>query len=237
MKVVTAAEAADIFMESLIKGTFEPEGLDRVVNPETPRESPLEKDLEYGICKYSPHGTRIIRQYDVPTYRGTFRLDFVARRKDRLIGFECDGRQYHDWRRDIFRDAVILSETNIEAIYRIEGPDIYYRLETALYILGNHVPLMFSERGMENLSALSECRDDAHVHQDEEGIIARYDYEDHNEVIHHRRIHIRSLSRDHYDFAMMVDAAKRYRHVPTEALSTMMLAEAMKHHAMSHKND
>lgn len=232
MSVVTAEEAVNQFMESILKGTFEPYGLDRVINPTTPTESPLEEELEYGICKYSPDGTRIIRQYEVPTYRGTFRLDFVAKRKNRLIGFECDGRQYHDWRRDIFRDAVILNETNIEAIYRIEGPDIYYRLETALYILGNAVPLIFSERGMENLWALSECRDDAQVDKHEEGIIAHYTFEDEDEVSHHRRIYIRSLSRDHHDFSMMVEAAKRYRNVKTEELSATVLAEALKRHSI-----
>ena len=223
---ISAAELmTDEWFQKLINGEFEPYGHDRILNPEVPTESPIEDELEHVLCKSIPDGSRVTRQFKVPTYRGVFRIDFVVHTKNRLIGFECDGRQYHDWRRDIFRDAVILSESDLKAIYRLEGPDIYYRLETALHILGQCRHGLFSERAMENLWALSECRDDVDIDEDEEGFYAHYTHVDHNEESHDRRIHIRRLSRDHRDFQFMVDAAKRYRNVRTENLSSFTLQE------------
>ncbi len=181
----------------LLSGNFKPMGLGRVVNRDVPLESPIEYELERVLCKYTPEGTRVHRQYRVPTYRGTFRLDLVIQIGKSIIGFEADGKEYHDWSRDIFRDAIILEKTNIDAIYRITGPDVYYRLETALYIISEVNPSLFSDRGRENLWCLSECRDKLELQTDTEGIYGHYIYVDEESEEHYRRIHIRRLSRRH----------------------------------------
>jgi len=218
----------DEFFQQLLDGTAERYGFHRIENPDTPTESPIEDELEHMICKCTPDGSRVTRQFRVPTYRGTFRIDFGVQMGNRIVGFEADGRKYHDWRRDIFRDAVILGDSNVEAIYRIEGPDIYYRLETALYILGRCRPNLFSARGVDIFEAMSECRgDDFYSEDTEDGIYASYDYVDCDDNKHHRRITLRCLSREHRDFQFMVDAAKRYRQVKTEDLSSFTLQELM----------
>ena len=231
MKISSGADIfTDEFLQQILDGTYERYGFERIENPTTPTESPLEDELEHMICKCTPKGSRITRQFRVPTYRGIFRIDLAVQMIDRTIGFEADGRQYHDWGRDIFRDAVILSESNIEAIYRIEGPDIYYRLETALYILGRCRAGLFDERGINIFESMSECRgDDFHSNETDDGLYAHYDYVDSKNKKHHRWIKIRCLSRNHHDFQFMVDAAKRFREVKTEDLASFTLRQLMSH--------
>ena len=227
MSVHTTTEVLGRLVPSLGDGTYEPEGLDCVVNPEVALESPLEYELEWALTKYIPKGALITRQFKVPTYRGTFRVDLVIQTKQGLIGFECDGRDYHDWTRDIFRDAIILNYSKIESIYRIAGPDIYYRIATALYVIGRRVPSVFSEHGMKNLWALSESREFAYTDHDDEGIYARYTFIDEDEKQYDRKIYIRSLSRKHRDYSLMLAIAKTYRSAKTEELWSIAMRELM----------
>jgi len=226
-----ALSPADIFTQEwftrFLTGTLERYGLDRVLNPEEPLESPIEYELERVLCKYIPEGARMIRQLRVPTYRGTFRVDMVVRHVNSIVGFEADGKEYHDWTRDIFRDAIILKKSNIKRIYRITGPDVYYRLETALFMIGKAVPGLFSERGMADLWCLSECRDDLHFETDTEGIYGNYVYVDEEGEEHYRRIHVRCLSPKHENFHDMLEFAYQHRSVKLDKLWNLSIAQRL----------
>ncbi len=219
---------SDSEFQELLNGRAELYGDHRVLNPEIPLESPIEYELERVLCKFIPDGARVQRQFKVPTYRGTFRLDLVVKIGDSLIGFEADGKEYHDWSRDIFRDAIILDKTKIEHIYRITGPDVYYRLETALLMLGRHDQKLFSQRGMDGLWALSECRDDLEFDSDEEGIYGHYHYVDEDSERHYRRVHVHCLSRRHANFYDMIRFAKERRDIKLEKLWSEAIVERMK---------
>lgn len=221
------AEFFDTILEGIVSGTFDPIGPDRVLNPEVPLESPLEYELERVICKYAEHGSRVSRQFRIFTNRGTFRVDFVLKTLAGLIGFECDGKQFHDWTRDIFRDTIILENSDIDCIYRLEGADICYRLETALLLISKCHDGIFSERGVSNLWALSDCRDDVEMWQDDEGIYGQYEMRDEDAAIQSRTIRIRRLSRNHHHFQLMLDVAEQYRTVRTENLWGIMMRDVL----------
>src|SRR5689334_10635520 len=84
-------------------------------------ESPLEEQFIQSLEKYLNPRSDIIPQYEVQTILGKYRLDFVVALDGHLIGFECDGKEYHDAFRDEWRDALILHTKEIETIYRFRG--------------------------------------------------------------------------------------------------------------------
>lgn len=130
-----------------------------IYNP--PYDSPLEDDFAYNIVKHFDKSIEIIPQYGVKTICGTFRIDFVAKGTSGLIGFECDGKEFHDQSRDEWRDAMIMGTNTITSIYRLRGADIYYRIEDILYIVSLWNPELFSSRSILNLETLAsdEARD------------------------------------------------------------------------------
>lgn len=124
-----------------------------IYNP--PYDSPLEDDFAYNIFKYFDKSVEIIPQFEVKTICGTFRIDFVARTGSGLIGFECDGKDFHDQSRDEWRDAMIMGTKTIASIYRLRGADIYYRIEDILYIVSLWNPELFDSRSIINLEILA----------------------------------------------------------------------------------
>jgi hypothetical protein len=124
-----------------------------IYNP--PYDSPLEDDFAYHITKYLDPTIRLTPQYEVKTICGTFRLDFVAEAAGRKIGFECDGKDFHDVSRDEWRDAMILGSKSIDAIYRMRGSDIYYHINDILHFISRWNPELFSQRGLLNLQTLA----------------------------------------------------------------------------------
>lgn len=74
---------------------------------------------------------------------------------DRPVGLECDGAEFHDTDRDEWRDALVLDATNLKAIYRFEGPSLFYHMEDCLFILAHWERKMFSDRGHINLRRLA----------------------------------------------------------------------------------
>lgn len=119
-----------------------------------PYDSPLEDDFAYHLTKYLEPTIRLVPQFEVKTICGVFRIDFVAEGPMGLIGFECDGKQFHDDSRDEWRDAMILGSNGVEAIYRLRGTDLYYHIDDILYIVSRWNPELFSQRGLLNLQAL-----------------------------------------------------------------------------------
>ena len=71
------------------------------------------------------------------------------------IGFECDGKEYHDSSRDDWRDAMILGGGHVDSIFRFRGCDLTYHLEDLLFIVSRYEPNIFSKRGLLNLSNLA----------------------------------------------------------------------------------
>lgn len=120
-----------------------------------PHESPIEKIFAEQIFKYLSEDAYFEKQVSVNTICGTFRLDFVAECAGRRIGIECDGKDYHDPYRDQWRDAMILDQGQISAIYRLKGKNIYWDIEDCLFALAAYEPQLFSERGLSNLKNLA----------------------------------------------------------------------------------
>src|SRR5205809_6465674 len=120
-----------------------------------PYESPIEDMFAWALTKHINPDLELQKQVDVDTCVGRFRLDFLATSQSRKIGLECDGREYHSYDRDMFRDSIILGSSPIDAIYRFGGAAINYSLDDALYVLSTVEPFLFSQRGRTNLKQLA----------------------------------------------------------------------------------
>ena len=130
----------------------------------TPCDSPIEDIFYADIQKCIVPDAEISRQFECPTYCGTFYLDFLVVVAGRRVGFECDGKDFHEKVRDSIRDRAIIDTGHAERIYRVRGRDICYHLHDALDLIRTRDKLLFSERGHSNIQALatreSEHRDE-----------------------------------------------------------------------------
>lgn len=127
-----------------------------------PYDSPLENDFAYQAVKHLDESVDLQAQYHVKTICGLFIVDFVAvSRSGRHVGFECDGKEFHNTSRDEWRDAMILGSEELDAIYRLRGADIAFQLDNILFLLSRCETELFSERGRQNLISLAhpEVRD------------------------------------------------------------------------------
>lgn len=118
-------------------------------------DSPIETLLDYKLSKYVDDRARIFQQYPIRTQCGTRIIDFVIERDSVRIGIECDGRDFHVYERDLWRDAVILGTGEIDVIYRLSGSMITNHPDDCLFIIAYQSPLMFSDRGRLNLDRLA----------------------------------------------------------------------------------
>ena len=141
----------------------------RVPGPyEPPFESPIEDTLAWFLVKYLSLDVSLNKQYKVRTICGEFRVDFAAVAKigRYRVGYECDGRNYHDEWRDEWRDAMILGDGLLDSIVRFRGSDITFHVNDVLYVASCWDPVMFPERGTTNLCFLasSEAKASAVIH-------------------------------------------------------------------------
>src|SRR5688572_16148850 len=91
-------------------------------------ESPIEFMLLRGIDKYFQRTEIDVRpQVWIKTDKGSFRVDFIVTIGSFRLGFECDGKAFHDYERDLLRDVLILGTGEIDAMWRIRGCEIFYR--------------------------------------------------------------------------------------------------------------
>jgi hypothetical protein len=151
-----------------------------------PYDSPIEDTLAWTLSKHIDQNVELQQQKEVPTFAGCFRLDFLASGGGRQLAIECDGRDYHDYTRDMFRDSIILGSSSIDAIYRFTGTDIASRIEDGLYTLSTLEPALFSARGHTNLKQLASR--------------SRYVFDGTEFVTTHldgKTIRMRALRRDH----------------------------------------
>lgn len=151
-----------------------------------PYDSPIEELFAYNIVKHLNISANLIKQYEVATICGVYRLDFIIEHENERIGFECDGREYHNWQRDKWRDAMILGTKAVDYIYRLRGTDLYRHVDDCLFLISQEHPYLFSERGLINLNTLasSEIKDQlwrnttsllSAVYKDEDGFLNERD--------------------------------------------------------------
>lgn len=181
-----------------------------------PFESPIEDEFDWAVVKYLFEDCRVEKQYWVDTFAGRFRLDFVIHDgAGRRVGFECDGKRWHDTFRDECRDAVIVWEGGVDVIYRLRGTDIVNRLEDALALISGVEPTLFSSHGRTCLYRLASFQ--AREKMGEPFLSTAYieyppdDYDDrtrHLKVSRHARLSRDEETgpgrflRDFYDFAV-----------------------------------
>src|SRR5262245_54692335 len=116
-----------------------------------PYDSPIEDLFAQAIVKRLHPDADFIPQYEVETIAGRFRLDFVALHAGRRVGFECDGAYFHHNKPDEWRDAAILGDNLLDSIFRLRGADIHNHVDTCLHLIALREPVIFSERGRQNL--------------------------------------------------------------------------------------
>lgn len=133
-----------------------------------PYDSPIEDLFAYHFVKYASESAALTPQVEVETLCGRFFLDFVLSGSDgSRIAVECDGKEFHDFSRDEWRDAMILGERHVDAIYRLRGADIVHNIVCALYVMSRLDPSLFSDRGLINLNTLApRTLRDAEIAQD-----------------------------------------------------------------------
>lgn len=126
-----------------------------------PYDSPLEDEFARNVDKYVGDSVQLETQVPVRTLCGLFFIDFVARKGDLSVAFECDGEAFHDYSRDAWRDSLILGDGAVDVIYRFRGTDLFRRMEDCLYVVSQYNPSLFGQRGSTNLKTLSspEVRD------------------------------------------------------------------------------
>ena len=140
-----------------------------------PYDSPIEDILAYHIVKYLDQRVSFIPQVEVKTICGIFRVDFMVYGVNgEKIGFECDGKEFHEEGHDEWRDAMILGADKADTMYRLRGSDITYHINDVLYALSQWSPTIFSQRGYINLGLLASDKARTHVFKptDEHGFIA-----------------------------------------------------------------
>lgn len=126
-------------------------------------ESPLEVTLYEKISSYvgGANNTRIEIQVPAKTVETTYRLDMVVYCQGRMIGFECDGSEFHSgfgsYYKDIFRDSCLLLDTDIKTIFRISGKDIHNeeKLPICLFMANKYEPFITDPNRQTH--CLTEC--------------------------------------------------------------------------------
>jgi hypothetical protein len=150
-----------------------------------PYDSPIEDIFAYNFEKYLNPEIFVQPQKEVKTICGVFRLDFAVKFEDRLIGIECDGSEFHNKERDLWRDSLILATGDFDGIYRFTGKNIFSSITECLYLLSKAEPVFFSPRGITNLSTLVDKKIketvDFYNHQTEDSLILYYVFNPENE--------------------------------------------------------
>jgi very-short-patch-repair endonuclease len=107
-------------------------------------ESPIEAQLEQAVRPKLHVEATWQRQVEVETPGGNYRLDFVASMGARVVGLECDGREFHNWFDDKDRDLNILRAGCVNAIMRFPGANIHHaHPEELTAYLGWYEPTLF----------------------------------------------------------------------------------------------
>ncbi len=148
-------------------------------------ESPLEEFLEEKLLPLLDLKTvSFQRQFKVSTTGGKFRLDYALKCNSVYLGLECDGKEFHDTEHDLWRDALIIGDTEITDIIRITGSQIYRNVYCCIYLIMRIYPQLFirNERKRVSSLAVEELRDWLSGKKERHGDIADFSYERDDEV-------------------------------------------------------
>lgn len=118
-------------------------------------DSPIENDFLWEFRKVANPNLTVTRQVEIETDIGLFRPDFVLEWPEscRKIAVECDGKEFHEAKRDARRDSAIVATGAVEKVYRLRGSDICRHPFEVIELLGLCEPWILSERGRLNLTA------------------------------------------------------------------------------------
>jgi len=118
-------------------------------------DSPIEDIFYAEVQKLIVPDAVIFRQPECITRNGTFYLDFLIQVGKRRVGFECDGKDFHDNVRDSSRDKAIIESGYANRIYRLRGRDIVFHFYDAMDLIRVRDRSLFSERGHHIIKSLS----------------------------------------------------------------------------------
>jgi hypothetical protein len=156
-----------------------------------PYESPLENYFAWQMSKYLRRDTTLRKQVEAQTICGRFRMDFVAiSPSGKRIAYECDGEEFHEPRRDEWRDAMILGTDSVDAIIRLRGLDLTYHGDDLLLLLAKWDPDLFSDRSQIILNRLASDSARAYQHESQTMAMVTFPHEDQNDpffIFLHRR--------------------------------------------------
>ncbi|PTB99795.1 hypothetical protein C9993_01405 [Marinobacter sp. Z-F4-2] len=125
-----------------------------IYNP--PYDSPIEDLFVRHYEKYAAASVELVAQKEVDTICGRFILDFLVQDETGYrVGIECDGKEFHEESRDEWRDAMILGDGHVDAMYRLRGSDINFYIEDILFLLAELEPIIFRDRAHANLEVLA----------------------------------------------------------------------------------
>lgn len=110
-----------------------------------PYESPIEKILGEMLEKYTAGSPAVILpQVEIQTTGGLFILDFLVVINGRKYAVECDGKEYHGYYPDLYRDAMLLCEEYINEMVRFSGKDLNAFPHACALFLGKLIPGLVS---------------------------------------------------------------------------------------------
>lgn len=123
-----------------------------------PYDSPIEDIFASAIVKYLSNDITISKQAKFHTQISDFRTDFLLHHKytGKKIAIECDGKQYHrNFDREYFRDAILLFEKHVDAIYHFTGGGINFFIDDCLYTMLQWDPHLFNNYANTNIETLA----------------------------------------------------------------------------------
>ena len=118
----------------------------------------MEKFVDYDIAKITP-------QYEIQTSGGFFILDFLIEVDGIKYAIECDGKEFHEYFADLYRDAWLLGEKHIDEMIRFRGQDIVSYPNLCMLYLFYSIRNLFYER-YENVFEMEARNERWLKHQD-----------------------------------------------------------------------
>ena len=112
-------------------------------------DSPIERKIGELLGKYVDFTHfDIIPQYEVHSSGGVFFLDYLVKGKKCKYAIECDGKDYHEYYADLYRDAWLLGENHINEMIRFTGRDLVRCPSVCMYFLHKTIPGLIKERSV-----------------------------------------------------------------------------------------
>lgn len=104
-------------------------------------DSPIEEAFWHEAHKWLDWRQDFEEQHEV--LGGKYRIDFSVRNARGVVGFECDGKEFHNYEKDLARDREILGRTEFTNIVRMRGCDIWFNAFSTVRAVSNLLPHLF----------------------------------------------------------------------------------------------